>query len=79
MHLAPPCTPECFLFDKNGKLIYHGAIDDSPSSDAAGVNRHTFKRSDEWGAVPERKYRLNNQNRLVVALREFLNTNKSRF
>lgn len=23
-------TPECFLFDKDGKLIYHGAIDDSP-------------------------------------------------
>jgi thioredoxin-related protein len=25
-------TPECYLFDKNGKLIYHGAIDDSPGS-----------------------------------------------
>ena len=24
-------TPECFLFDKNLKLAYHGAIDDSPS------------------------------------------------
>lgn len=24
-------TPECFLFDKNGKLVYHGAIDDSPA------------------------------------------------
>jgi len=23
-------TPECFLFDKNGKLAYHGAIDDGP-------------------------------------------------
>ncbi len=23
-------TPECFLFDKNNKLVYHGAIDDSP-------------------------------------------------
>jgi thioredoxin-related protein len=23
-------TPECFLFDKAGKLVYHGAIDDSP-------------------------------------------------
>ncbi len=22
-------TPECFLFDKNGKLVYHGAIDDN--------------------------------------------------
>ena len=25
-------TPECFLFDKNNKLVYHGAIDDSPGS-----------------------------------------------
>jgi thioredoxin-related protein len=24
-------TPECYLFDKMGKLIYHGAIDDSPA------------------------------------------------
>ncbi len=23
-------TPEVFLFDKNSKLVYHGAIDDSP-------------------------------------------------
>lgn len=32
-------TPECFLFDKNGKLVYHGAIDDSPG-DAGQVKRH---------------------------------------
>ncbi|HMK05462.1 MAG TPA: thioredoxin family protein [Ferruginibacter sp.] len=31
-------TPECFLFDKNLKLVYHGAIDDNPS-DAGSVNR----------------------------------------
>ena len=31
-------TPECFLFDKNLKLVYHGAIDDNPS-DASAVNR----------------------------------------
>ncbi|KYP14479.1 thioredoxin family protein [Flavihumibacter sp. CACIAM 22H1] len=24
-------TPECFLFDANGKLVYHGAIDDNPA------------------------------------------------
>ena len=23
-------TPECFLFDKDGKLVYHGGIDDNP-------------------------------------------------
>jgi thioredoxin-related protein len=31
-------TPENFLFNKNGKLVYHGAIDDNPS-DAGSVNR----------------------------------------
>jgi thioredoxin-related protein len=31
-------TPECFLFDKNLKLAYHGAIDDNPS-DANSVSR----------------------------------------
>lgn len=31
-------TPECFLFDNNGKLAYHGAIDDNPS-DAGSVGR----------------------------------------
>lgn len=31
-------TPEVFLFDKSGKLVYHGAIDDNPS-DAGNVQR----------------------------------------
>ncbi|MFT3822710.1 MAG: thioredoxin family protein [Chitinophagaceae bacterium] len=31
-------TPEVFLFDKQGKLVYHGAIDDNPQ-DASGVKR----------------------------------------
>jgi len=31
-------TPEVFLFNKDGKLVYHGAIDDNPS-DASRVNR----------------------------------------
>ena len=25
-------TPECFLFDNSGKLVYHGAIDDNPNA-----------------------------------------------
>jgi hypothetical protein len=37
-------TPECFLFNKNGKLVYHGAIDDNPG-DEAGVNRHHLKEA----------------------------------
>jgi len=32
--VAPTALPECFLFDKNLKLVYHGAIDDNPSDDA---------------------------------------------
>ncbi|MBL7703121.1 MAG: thioredoxin family protein [Ferruginibacter sp.] len=32
-------TPECFLFDKNLKLVYHGAIDDSPS-DVTAISRN---------------------------------------
>ena len=32
-------TPECYLFDKNGVLVYHGAIDDSPG-DPLQVKRH---------------------------------------
>jgi len=35
-------TPEVFLFDKSGVLIYHGAIDDSPS-DASSVKREHLK------------------------------------
>lgn len=37
-------TPECYLFDKNGKLVYHGAIDDSPG-DANQVKRHHLKEA----------------------------------
>lgn len=33
-------TPECFLFDKNAKLVYHGAIDDNPSNAAAVSRNH---------------------------------------
>lgn len=35
-------TPECYLFDKEGKLVYHGAIDDSPN-DASAVKRNHLK------------------------------------
>src|SRR5579859_6148942 len=31
-------TPEAFLFDKDGKLVYHGAIDDS--KEANQVSKH---------------------------------------
>lgn len=35
-------TPECYIFDKKGTLVYHGAIDDNPG-DAAAVNRKHLK------------------------------------
>jgi thioredoxin-related protein len=37
-------TPECYLFDKSGKLIYHGAIDDSPA-DISAVKRTHLKEA----------------------------------
>ena len=37
-------TPESFLFDKENKLVYHGAIDDSPS-DAGNVDRKHLKEA----------------------------------
>jgi peroxiredoxin len=37
-------TPECYLFDKNGKLVYHGAIDDSPA-DIASVRKTHLKNA----------------------------------
>jgi thioredoxin-related protein len=37
-------TPECFLFDKNGKLVYHGAIDDSPGK-IDNVKRNYLKEA----------------------------------
>ena len=37
-------TPENFLFDKNLKLVYHGAIDDNPS-DARSVTRQHLKEA----------------------------------
>lgn len=37
-------TPEVYLFDKNNKLVYHGAIDDSPG-DINSVKRHHLKEA----------------------------------
>lgn len=33
-------TPECFLFNKEGKLVYHGAIDDSPGKPENVSRKH---------------------------------------
>ena len=46
-------TPECFLFDKNQKLVYHGAIDDNPSDASAVVKKHLKNAIDELTAGKE--------------------------
>ena len=40
-------TPECYLFDKSGKLIYHGAIDDNPADDSRVNRKHLQQAIDE--------------------------------
>ncbi|MEP6594534.1 MAG: thioredoxin family protein [Ginsengibacter sp.] len=37
-------TPECFLFSKDLRLSYHGAIDDNPGDDE-NVNHHYLKEA----------------------------------
>ena len=43
-------TPECFLFDGEGKLVYHGAIDDNPSDASAVSRKHLITAIDEMNA-----------------------------
>ncbi len=38
-------TPECFLFNKTDKLVYHGAIDDNPGGEANEVGRKHLKEA----------------------------------
>lgn len=40
-------TPECFLFDGKGKLVYHGAIDDNPNDAGAVSRKHLRMAVDE--------------------------------
>lgn len=43
-------TPECFLFDAAGKLVYHGAIDDNPNDAGAVSRKHLTVAIDEMKA-----------------------------
>lgn len=43
-------TPECFLFNAEGKHVYHGAIDDNPG-DASSVSRKHLKMAMDEMAV----------------------------
>lgn len=40
-------TPECFLFDNVGKLVYHGAIDNSPADIKTVTRVHLREAIDE--------------------------------
>ncbi|MFT3911526.1 MAG: thioredoxin family protein [Ferruginibacter sp.] len=46
-------TPECFLFDKDLKLVYHGAIDDNPSDETAVKRQHLKEAINELTAGKE--------------------------
>ena len=43
-------TPECFLFDGQGKLVYHGAIDDNPADASAVSSKYLIAAIDEMKA-----------------------------
>ncbi len=40
-------TPECFLFNADGKHVYHGAIDDNPGDAGSVTRRHLKMAIDE--------------------------------
>ncbi|MFN4284586.1 MAG: thioredoxin family protein [Lacibacter sp.] len=40
-------TPECYLFDKNMKLVYHGAITDNPKNPESSTREHLKQAIDE--------------------------------
>ena len=46
-------TPECYLFNKDLKLVYHGAIDDNPTDASAVVRKHLKEAIDELTAGKE--------------------------
>lgn len=46
-------TPECFLFNEEDKLVYHGAIDDNPSDAGAVTRKHLIEAMKEMTAGKE--------------------------
>lgn len=46
-------TPECFLFNAENKLVYHGAIDDNPGNASAVTRKHLQLAIDEMNAGKE--------------------------
>lgn len=50
-------TPECFLFNKELKLVYHGAIDDNPSDEGNVKRQHVKEAINELVAGKEVSYK----------------------
>lgn len=46
-------TPECYLFDKDLKLVYHGAIDNNPSDPSNVTRNHLEEAINEMVAGKE--------------------------
>ncbi len=46
-------TPECYLFNQELKLVYHGAIDNNPSDASAVTRKHLELAIDELAAGKE--------------------------
>lgn len=46
-------TPECYLFDKNMKLVYHGAITDNPKNPESSTREHLKLAVDELSGKKE--------------------------
>ncbi|MEP7143417.1 MAG: thioredoxin family protein [Ferruginibacter sp.] len=46
-------TPECFLFDKDLMLVYHGAIDNNPTDEENVTRKHLQIAIDELAAGKE--------------------------
>ncbi len=46
-------TPECFLFNADGNLVYHGAIDDNPSNADAVSRKHLIAALEEMNGGKE--------------------------
>ena len=70
-------TPEVFLFDKDGKLVYHGAIDDNSNGPDEVTRKHLSIAMDEmsgWKRCFNKKHqvsRLRHQETLITHLQYF--------
>lgn len=62
-------TPECYLFDRNGRLSYKGAIDDNPGNADAVKARHLLNAINEMLAGGQVK--TNNTSALGCNIKRF--------